>query len=540
MPSASLSQFFTTMRRDIFAGVVVFLVALPLCLGIASASGVDPLAGLLAGIIGGTVVALFSGSRLSVSGPAAGLVVIVVEATEMSGGFPAFMTAVVIAGALQLVFGLLRVGQFAAYVPSAVVNGMLAAIGLLLIIQQVPVGLGLSAPVHDASTIDAATQAIPGPTAAPLDGVASGAMASGMASGAPGSLAGPVIVSLVSLALLFAWSSVSMQRFRLVRAIPGPLLVVLWGIGYSFVTSHWVPTLAIAPSAHIVLPEIDSLASLSQSLSLPALSLLQSGAVWEMGVTIAIVASLESLLSLAAVSRIDPRREAAPPNRELGAQGVGNILAGVFGALPITSVIVRSSANVHAGAATRFAAIIHGVLLLASLFLLVDILNFVPLACLAAILIHTGYKLASPRLFLGAWRNGVAHWLPFIATIGGVLATDLLIGIGIGIAVSALVVLEMHRRESMSTTVHGNHYLLRFHKDVSFLSKVVLERHLAAVEQNGVLIVDGKAARHIDADIRRVLSDFIAEAPARGIRVDLVNLDLELDADAAKGAQAAH
>jgi MFS superfamily sulfate permease-like transporter len=488
-----------SLRNDLFAGIVVFLVALPLCLGIASASGVDPLAGLLAGVVGGTVVALLSGSRLSVSGPAAGLVVIVVEATELSGGFSALLTAVMLAGALQLLFGLLRIGKLAAYIPSSVVNGMLAAIGLLLIMQQAPVALGMTA----------SSMGLPGNLEAEQ-----------------GSTFGPSLVALVSLVVLFGWSSKAMQRYRLVRALPAPLVVVAWGIVYSLATTAWLPALAIAPSAHIVLPALDSFDSLGQALSFPAWAAIGDPEVWELGMTIAIIASLETLLSLAAVNRLDPRRETAPPNRELGAQGVGNLLAGLIGALPITSVIVRSSANVNAGAATRLSAIIHGILLLLSLFLLVDVLNFVPLACLAAILLHTGYKLASPRLFASAWQTGYAHWVPFGVTIAGVLATDLLIGIALGVAASAVIVLQLHRQAAVSLTEHDGHYLLRFHKDLSFLIKVRLSRYLAEVPPGGVLIIDGSAAHYIDPDIQRLLADYIEEAATRRIVVELRHVPL--------------
>ncbi|CAB3796735.1 SulP family inorganic anion transporter [Pararobbsia alpina] len=491
--------FGASIRNDVFAGIVVFLVALPLCLGISSASGVDPLAGLLAGVVGGTVVALLSGSRLSVSGPAAGLVVIVVEATELSGGFSAFLTAVMLAGALQLVFGLLRVGKLAAYIPSSVVNGMLAAIGLLLIMQQAPVALGIPASsIGLSDSLDAGQ----------------------------GSRIGPPVVALVSLALLFGWGSKTFQRYRLVRALPAPLVVVAWGIAYSLTTSMWFPALSIAPAAHIALPALDSFDSFSRALTFPAWSAIRDPEVWELGVTISIIASLETLLSLAAVTRLDPRRETAPPNRELGAQGVGNLLAGLIGALPITAVIVRSSANVHAGAATRLSAIIHGVLLLLSLFLLVDVLNFVPLACLAAILLHTGYKLASPRLFTNAWRTGYAHWVPFGITIAGVLATDLLIGIGMGVAASVVIVLQLHRRAAMSLTVHDGHYLLRFHKDLSFLIKVRLSRYLAQIPSGSVLIIDGREAQYIDPDIQRILAEYIEEAATRRIVVELRHVEL--------------
>lgn len=497
--AAAIPALGASIRSDLFAGIVVFLVALPLCLGISSASGVDPIAGLLAGVLGGTVVALLSGSRLSVSGPAAGLVVIVVEASELMGGFPAFLTAVMLAGAFQLVFGLLRVGKLAAYIPTSVVNGMLAAIGLLLIIQQAPVALGLN-------------QAVPG------SGTLSGA--------AEGAAFGPAIVAVIALVILFAWSSPALQRFRIARALPAPLVVVTWGIVYSLVTSNWIPALAIAPAAHITLPALDSFESFGNALSFPAWSAIRHPEVWELGLTIAVVASLETLLSLAAVTRLDPRREDAPPNRELGAQGVGNLLAGLIGALPITSVIVRSSANVNAGAATRCAAIVHGVLLLLSLFLLVDVLNFVPLACLAAILLHTGYKLASPRLFASAWQSGYAHWLPFGLTIAGVLATDLLIGIAIGVAASAVIVLQLHRKSAITLTAHDDHYLLRFHKDLSFLVKVRLSRYLSDVPSGAVLIVDGSAAHYIDPDIQCILAEYVEEAKTRGIHVELRHVEL--------------
>jgi MFS superfamily sulfate permease-like transporter len=506
MKNTLFTAFGASIRNDVFAGIVVFLVALPLCLGISSASGVDPLAGLLAGVVGGTVVALLSGSRLSVSGPAAGLVVIVVEAAELSGGFSALLTAVMLAGALQLLFGLLRVGKLAAYIPSSVVNGMLAAIGLLLIMQQAPVALGIPA-------------SFPG---------LSGSLEAGQ-----GLRIGPPIVALVSLALLFGWGSKALQRYRLVRALPAPLVVVAWGIAYSLVTSMWLPAFSIAPAAHIVLPALDSFDSFSNAMSFPAWSAIRDPEVWELGVTIAIIASLETLLSLAAVTRLDPRRETAPPNRELGAQGVGNLLAGLIGALPITSVIVRSSANLHAGASTRLSAIIHGVLLLLSLFLLVDVLNFVPLACLAAILLHTGYKLASPRLFANAWRTGFAHWVPFGVTIAGVLATDLLIGISMGVAASAVIVLQLHRRAAMSLTVHDGHYLLRFHKDLSFLIKVRLSRYLAEIPPGGVLIIDGSAAHYIDPDIQRILAEYIEEAATRRIVVELRHVTLGVGASMA-------
>jgi MFS superfamily sulfate permease-like transporter len=483
---------FATFPRDFVAGVVVFLVALPLCLGIANASGVEPFAGLVSGIVGGLIVAFLSGSPLSVSGPAAGLVVIVVEGIAQLGSFSAFLVAVLLSGVIQYAFGMLKAGRLAAYVPSPVIKGMLAAIGLLLIVKQAPFALGL--------TGDA------------------GALRAGHATLIAAVLAG------VSLALLVAWDTRALRRFALVRAVPAPLTVVLLGIGATLVLGLVAPALAPPAEHRVALPELASFAALGDALRGadlgPHYAQLWNPDVWRVAITLAVVASLETLLSLEAVEQIDPQRRPAQPDRELKAQGVGNLVAGVMGGLPITSVIVRSSVNVHAGAQSRMSAIIHGVLLLVSVFALTGLINLIPLASLAAILIHTGFKLAKPALFASVAKQGPGAFLPFVATIGGVLAVDLLFGIALGLACSVLVVACANLRSPATLAQHDDHYLLAFRKDVSFLGKVQVKHYLRQIPDHAALIIDATRADYIDHDVRELLDAFVAAAPARGITVD--------------------
>jgi MFS superfamily sulfate permease-like transporter len=486
-----------TLRSDVFAGIVVFLVALPLCLGIATASGVAPFAGLMSGIIGGLVVALLSGSHLSVSGPAAGLVVIVVSAIASLGSFSAFLTAVLLSGAFQFGFGMLRAGRFAAYVPISVIKGMLAAIGILLIIKQLPLAAGLS---HGAGT-----------AAAGMVGAAQLATPFGNISVAA------ALVALASLVVLLGWETRALRRFRIVRAVPAPLAVVVLGIGVTLLLDSFAPSLALPSEHRVALPELASLGALADAISLPDFTQIVDPDVWRVALTLAIVASLETLLSLEAVEQIDPKRRAASPDRELMAQGVGNVLAGALGGLPLTAVIVRSSANVHAGAQSRWAAVIHGVLLLASVFVLTSLINLIPLACLAAILVHTGYKLAKPQLFLSVARQGFDRFAPFVATIVGVLATDLLVGIAIGLAASLVLALRANGQRAQTFAHHDDHYLLAFRKDISFLGKVQLKHYLKQVPNGATLIVDASRADFIDPDVREIVEAFAQEAPKRGI-----------------------
>ncbi|SMG00446.1 SulP family inorganic anion transporter [Burkholderia singularis] len=486
----NLSASFSTFPRDLVAGVVVFLVALPLCLGIANASGVAPFAGLVSGIIAGLIVAILSGSPLSVSGPAAGLVVIVVEGIARLGNFEAFLLAVLLSGVLQIGFGLLKAGRFAAYVPSPVIKGMLAAIGLLLIIKQAPFALGLAgdgnAPGHAVFTSSA--------------------------------------IAIASLALLAAWDTRAMRRFKFVRVVPAPLIVVLIGIGVTALLGFVAPN-AVPPVEHrVALPELTSFAALSSVLQTadfgPNFAQLLNPDVWRVAITLAVVGSLETLLSLEAVEQIDPQRRPSQPNRELKAQGVGNFLAGMVGGLPITAVIVRSSVNVNAGGQSRMSAIVHGVLLLVSVFALTGLLNLIPLASLAAILIHTGFKLAKPALFASVAKQGPGAFVPFAVTIAGVLAIDLLAGIALGIACCVLAVAIANLRSPATLAQHDDHYLLTFRKDVSFLGKVRIKQYLAQIPDRAVVIIDATRVDYIDHDVHEMIDAFVEDAPRRAITVD--------------------
>lgn len=494
------SKLAATLPRDCFAGTVVFLVALPLCLGIAQASGVEPFAGLLAGIIGGLVVSLLSGSQLSVSGPAAGLIMIVVDGIANVGGFPAFLSAMLVGGAMQFCFGVLKAGRLAAYVPSPVIKGMLAAIGLLLIVKQTPVALGLAT----AGTAGAANA-----------GYAAGFLETPLGTTSVVACA----LAAISLAILFGWESRFMRRLPLIGLVPAPLVVVAFGIAVTLGMDAFAPALALPASYRVNLVPLDSIAALSSVLVAPDLTQLTNVDVWRLAATIAIVASLETLLCLEAIEQMDPQKCTASPDRELKAQGVGNMLAGLLGGLPITSVIVRSSANLHAGARSRMSAFVHGLLLLASVFVLSGVLNKIPLACLAAILIATGYKLAKPALFVDIAKRGVNALGPFLATVGGVLATDLLIGIGLGIACSVVLALHPNLRNPFSIARHDDEFLLLFRKDVSCFIRVRLKQHLAQIPDRATLIVDASRADFVDPDVRLLISEFAAQSAHRGISV---------------------
>ncbi|RDU95152.1 SulP family inorganic anion transporter [Trinickia dinghuensis] len=492
-----LSTPFATLRSDLFAGIVVFLVALPLCLGIASASGVEPFAGLVSGIVGGLVVALLSGSHLSVSGPAAGLVVIVVSAIASLGSFSAFLAAVLIAGILQIGFGLLRAGRIASYVPVAVVKGMLASIGIILILKQMPVGAGIVAG-GDSTILHAMAISTPFGHMLPVS----------------------LLLCAVSVAMLFAWEAPRAKRYALVRAVPGPLAAVALGIAATLVLDRIAPSLATPVEHRVSLAALASPGALLDAVSMPDLSQLASPDVWRVAVTLAIVASLETLLSLEALERIDPKRRRVSPDRELKAQGAGNVVAALFGGLPLTAVIVRSSANVHAGAQTRLSAVVHGVLLLASVFVLTAVLNLIPLASLAAILIQTGYKLAKPRLFVDTIREGIGRWAPFAATIVGVVAADLLTGIAIGIATSALFAMRASFARTFALTRHDDYFLLSVRKDATCFAKPMLARCLAQIPERATVVIDAERADFIDADIREAIDAFVREAPRRHMTVE--------------------
>ncbi len=497
-----------SLRFDLSAGLVVSLVALPLCLGIALASGAPLLAGVIAGIVGGTVVALISGSEISVSGPAAGLAVIVAAAIQTMGGFEMFLPAVIVGGVIQIILGLLKLGVIGDYVPSAVIKGMLAAIGTVIVLKQIPHALGRDKDYEgDFGFMEGQENTL-------TDIVAAINSFSGAA----------VLITLVCLAVLLLWERPAIRRMPLLRLIPGPLLAVAIGISMNQLFRVLVPGFELSDPEHMVrLPVPASILGFFQQFTFPDLHAFQNQQVYIVGATIAIVASLESLLSLEASDKLDPYRRISPTNRELLAQGSGNVVSGLLGGLPITAVVVRTSANIYAGGRTRMSALVHGALLLAMAMLFPKLLNLTPLACLAAILLVIGYKLAKIDLFVQMWKAGYAQFLPFIVTVIAIVFTDLLKGVIIGFAVGLFFVIRANRHHAITLISQDNYYLLRFNKDATFVNKSEVKEALRSIPANATVILDGTKALYIDRDIREVVDEFRQSCYFQGIKLEFKN-----------------
>ncbi len=509
--AAQLPSVRGSLRTDIPAAIVVFLVALPLCLGISLASGAPLSSGLIAGAIGGIIIGTLSRSSLSVSGPAAGLATVCADAIQDLGSFEALLMAVIFAGFLQILFGIFRLGVIGQYVPSSVVKGMLAGIGVVIILKQIPHAVGRDADFEgDLAFFQH------------LDQTNSFA-AIVKAFQAPNTIA--IFITLLSLLILFSYDKLFKGR-RISTFLPGPLIVVVVGtilaawMGISF------PELALQRGmGHFVeLPNFLSRSDLQQ-LPLPALSALWKGNMFEVAVTIAVIASLETLLSLEAVDKLDPYRRISPPNRELIAQGIGNVSSGLLGGLPITAVIVRSSANVYAGAQTRFSAVFHGCLLVLATLFIPQLLTLIPLCALAAILLYVGYKLANFTLFREMFRAGQDQYLPFLATILGIVFTDLLLGVFIGLSIGLFYLLKSNHHNAVTLVEDGDDCLIRFNKDISFINKMELKETLAKISDGKRVYVDGSKAMYIDRDIYDMLKDFEHNCSHRGIELTYQNTE---------------
>jgi MFS superfamily sulfate permease-like transporter len=502
-----LAGLFAHARDDLPASLVVFLVALPLCLGIAVASGAPPLSGIVAGVVGGIVVGIASGSHLMVSGPAAGLTAIVIAGIQQAGSFPRFLPAVVLGGVLQVVLGAARGGVIGYYFPSAVIKGMLAAIGLTLILKQIPHAVGYDRDFEgDFAYAEAGGENTFSAIVHAFERVQPAAIA----------------VALLGLAVLVVWPRTPLRRVKL---LPGPLAVVALGVGLNEVLRVAAPALAIRDTHLVSLPTNPS--QLLAQFASPDWSVIGEPTTWMLGATIGIVASLESLLSLEATNKLDPLKRDAPANRELIAQGVGNVTSGLLGGLPVTGVIVRSSANIDSGARTRLSGIAHGVLLAAAVVALPALLNRIPLAALAAVLLYTGYKLAAPALWSAAWRVGPAHFAPFAVTIVAVLFTDLLRGIAVGTVVGLLFILGQHLRQPVLKRVSPDGAVLtRFElpDQVTFLSKASLARALEEIPPGSRVEIDGRGTRRFDYDAVEELLAFRETARERDIDYRLVGV----------------
>jgi MFS superfamily sulfate permease-like transporter len=495
---------------DFRAAIVVFLVALPLCLGIALASGAPLIAGLIAGVVGGIVVGSLSKSPLSVSGPAAGLTSIVASSISVLGTFEAFAFSVVVAGLIQLALGFFRAGTIGNFFPASVIKGMLAGIGLILILKQIPHAVGYDVDYEGDETFFQA------------DGKNTfSELLEAFNYLTPGAL----VVSVVSLAILFAWEHPHMRKWAWVTKTPGALVAVAVGTLLALLFNNLSEVLLIE-SRHMV-----SVPRLSQGgasfFHLPDFSVWQNPTVYSVALTLALVASLETLLSIEASDKMDPYRRMTPLNHELKAQGVANTLSGLLGGLPLTSVIVRSSANIMAGAKSKASTITHGAILMLAVLLIPHWLEFIPLSCLAGILIFVGYKLTKPQLYIETRAKGNSQFIPFLVTTLAVLLTDLLTGVFIGLLASVFFILRTNFKQAVLLVNNDqNSYLLKFTKDVSFLNKSTVRDLFQKVPKGARLIIDGTYSRFIDQDIQETISDFLEEAKTKDIHVELNHITL--------------
>ncbi|TFH27574.1 MAG: SulP family inorganic anion transporter [Myxococcales bacterium] len=502
-----------SLRSDLPASLVVFLVALPLCLGIALASGAPLISGLIAGIVGGIVVGTLSGSPLGVSGPAAGLAVIVLTAIQDLGAFNIFLVAVILAGLIQILLGFVRAGTVAYYFPSSVISGMLAGIGIIIFLKQIPHAVGYDRdPVGELSFHQPDGETTFSEFAVVLDAVSTG----------------PLIIALVSLAILLLWESPGFKGRKVSALIPGPLVAVVTGALLNlFFRSR--PEFALTPEQVVSIPEADSLSGLVGFLTFPDFSALTRIHVYKTAVVLAIVASLETLLCVEATDKLDPRKRVTPTNRELKAQGVGNVISGFLGGLPITQVIVRSSANIQSGGRTKASAIIHGLLLVLSVIVLPAIVNLIPLATLAAVLLVVGFKLAKPSVFRKMFRQGRGQFVPFLVTVCAIVLTDLLVGIGLGLVVAVLVILfENFRLPFEITNVpqeRGERVKLGLAQQVTFLNKASVLTTLDAIPEDSSVEIAASQSVFVHPDVVELIENFVIGAEERNIAVIVHGLD---------------
>lgn len=503
-------------RADLLPGMVVFLVALPLCLGIAVASGAPPFAGIISGIIGGIIVGALSNSNVSVTGPAAGLIAIVLVAITQLG-YENFLLAVVIAGAIQLSLGFAKAGGISSYFPTSVIEGMLVAIGIIIIKKELPHAIGYDLE-HEGDFYSyqllKEDEGFFGELIHSFNFAHTGA----------------IIVAIVSLAIIIAFNKV--PALKKIKALPGALVAVAAGILMNALFEAFQPSLLIANEHLVKLPKAASVGDFINQFSTPNFSGFANPQVWITGLTIAIVASIESLLCLEAGDKMDPYKRYSDANTELKAQGIGNILSGFIGGLPMTSVIVRTTANINAGAKTKFSAIVHGLLLLLTVILIPGILNMIPMASLAAILLMIGWKLASPKVFKHMWQSGLQQFIPFIITVIAVVFTDLLKGVGVGLIVSIFYILKgnmkLAYRFSKDKYQEGEIIHIDLAQEVSFLNKAAIKQTLSDLPANSKVIIDAGNTVYIDFDILQLIRDFTQfGAVERKINLELINFKEE-------------
>ena len=500
-------------RNDWKSGISVFLVALPLCLGIALASGAPLFSGLIAGIIGGIIIGSFSGSEISVSGPAAGLTIIVATAIKDLGSYQGFLVAVILAGVLQIIFGYLKGGRLSAFFPDSVIKGMLVAIGLVIILKQIPHALG------DDQDYEGEFE---------FEQVADGQNSiTELIRSFVDFNYGAVNITICCLVLMIIWNRFGEKGIKFFQALPSSLAAVVLGIFMNQIYTIYKPEYYLGNSTiHMVtVPLFKTLGSFTSTLISPNFSFLENPKIYTIAITLAIVASLESLLSLEAADSIDTEKRISSANKELKAQGIGNILSGLLGGLPVTSVVVRTSANVYSGAKTRMSAIFHGVLLVCSILFIPSILNKIPLASLAAVLLMVGYKLSNPQVFKKIYKEGLDQFIPFMVTIIVVVFKDLLWGIMVGSLVGILFVLRTNFRNAITTVREGNNILINLNKDIYFMNKSQIKEIIIDLKEGDEVFIDGTKAKFIDHDIFSILLEFKKNAKLRNIDIEFKNVN---------------
>ncbi|OCA80157.1 hypothetical protein BBH99_04735 [Chryseobacterium contaminans] len=496
------------IKENFPSGLVVFLVALPLCLGIALASGAPPLSGVISGIVGGLVVGFLSNSNISVSGPAAGLTAIVLTAITDLGAFELFLCAGIIAGIIQLVLGFVRAGSISNYFPNNVIEGMLAAIGIIIILKQIPHALGFDKDYEGNQSLFS-------------NGLNFGYFTELFGAIHPGA----IIVTAVSVGILIAWDKIPV--LKRMKMLPGALVAVVTGILLNELFKLSGSSLAIGKEHLVSLPVPQSLDDFKNLITMPDFGGFTNPKVWIVGATIAIVASIETLLCIEASDRLDKQRRITDTNLELKAQGVGNLVSSFIGGLPMTSVVVRSSANANAGATSKVSAMIHGVLLLVCVLSIPVILNLIPLATLAAVLILVGYKLAKPATFKHFWHLGKFQFVPFVATVVAVVATDLLKGVGIGLAISVFYILQGNMKRayylSREKLDDADGIKIKLAEEVSFLNKAAIKKTLKNIKSNSTVIIDARETSYIATDVLEMIQDFAnIRAKEEDINVELL------------------
>jgi len=499
---------FKHLNKDLPSSVVVFFVALPLCLGIALASGAPLFAGVIAGIIGGIVVGSISGSSVGVSGPAAGLAVIVLSAIASLGKYEYFLVAVVIGGAIQILLGILKAGVIGYYFPSSVIKGMLAGIGIIIFIKQFSVAFGLP---DDYDFFHYSIKVMLDNIILAWEGLSVGTLS----------------ITLISIGIMLFWSSVLEKKYQFFKVVPGPLVAVIVGILYKLFIED-ASVFGIADSNLVSVPVPSSFSDFMTQFTFPDFSIITSTEVWVVGFTIAVVASLETLLSVEATDKLDPRKRVTPTNRELLAQGTGNMLSGFIGGLPITQVVVRSSANIQSGGRTKLSGILHAVWLLLAVVFIPDLLNLIPLAVLAGVLFIVGYKLAKPSLFIKMFKLGKTQFLPFIVTVGGIVLSDLLTGIGLGLVVGLIVILinsykNSHFLHVEDKTGDGKLVKMTFAEEVTFFNKGAILKSLNDIASHSNVEIDIRKSKYLDYDILEILEDFKTKAKNRDIYITIIS-----------------